>query len=289
MAATRIKYSFLRTRRGQELISKAFSYFCLTVGAIMVSIPLVWMLSTGLKGPAETFAFPPTFIPKNPNWGNFVTALTMMPFHIFFKNTMIIVVACVLGQVFANIVVGYSFARLRFRGRHILFMIMLATMMVPGQVTMIPLFITFTKLGWVNTFLPLIVPNFFANPFFVFLVRQFMLTIPYEYDEAARLDGCNTWQILYKIIVPMSKPVITLIIVFTFLWTWGDFMGPLIYLNDESKYTLALGLALFKGRFFTHWNYMMAASLVVSLPVLVVYFFAQNYIIGGISALGLKN
>jgi len=262
--------------------------FFLILGLIVIMLPFAWVLSTALKSPAETFKFPPQWIPSEFRWDNFQKALTFLPFHKFFLNTLYIIFWVSLGGIFSNMVAAYSFARLRFYGREVLFMIMLSTMMIPYHVTLIPMFVLFQKLGWIDTFKPLIIPSMFATPFFTFLARQYMMTIPYELDEAARIDGCNTWQILFKILLPLCKPVITIISVFTFLGIWGDFLGPLIYLNDESKYTISLGLALFRGRFFTHWNLMMAASLVVCIPPLVIYYLAQDYIIGGIASVGIK-
>ena len=262
--------------------------FLLILGLIIIMLPFAWVLSTALKSPAETFKFPPQWIPSEFRWDNFQKALTFLPFHKFFLNTLYIIFWVSLGGIFSNMVAAYSFARLRFYGREVLFMIMLSTMMIPYHVTLIPMFVLFQKLGWIDTFKPLIIPSMFATPFFTFLARQYMMTIPYELDEAARIDGCNTWQILFKILLPLCKPVITIISVFTFLDIWGDFLGPLIYLNDESKYTISLGLALFRGRFFTHWNLMMAASLVVCIPPLIIYYLAQDYIIGGIASVGIK-
>jgi multiple sugar transport system permease protein len=262
--------------------------FFLLLGLIVIMLPFAWVLSTALKSPAETFKFPPQWIPSEFRWDNFQKALTFLPFHKFFLNTLYIIFWVSLGGIFSNMVVAYSFARLRFYGREVLFMVMLSTMMIPYHVTLIPMFILFQRLGWINTFYPLIIPSMFATPFFTFLARQYMMTIPYELDEAARIDGCSTWQILFKILLPLCKPVITIIFVFTFLDVWGDFLGPLIYLNDEAKYTISLGLALFRGRFFTYWNLMMAASLVVCIPPLVIYYLAQDYIIGGIASVGIK-
>jgi len=262
--------------------------FLLLLGLIVIMLPFAWVLSTALKSPAETFKFPPQWIPSEFRWDNFQKALTFLPFHKFLFNTLYIIFWVSLGGIFSNMVVAYSFARLRFYGREVLFMVMLSAMMIPYHVTLIPMFILFQRLGWINTFYPLIIPSMFATPFFTFLARQYMMTIPYELDEAARIDGCSTWQILFKILLPLCKPVITIIFVFTFLDVWGDFLGPLIYLNDEAKYTISLGLALFRGRFFTYWNLMMAASLVVCIPPLVIYYLAQDYIIGGIASVGIK-
>ncbi|MGE5529986.1 MAG: carbohydrate ABC transporter permease [Patescibacteria group bacterium] len=283
---TEIKWHHKRSNR-RRLHLYFTNLLLILIGIIMI-LPLLWMFSTALKTPAETFKFPPQWIPARFVWRNFVDALTLVPFHLFFRNTMLIIALVTLGAVFSNMVVGYSFARLRFRGKGLMFTVMLATMMIPYQVTMIPMYIAFTKIGWWDTALPLIVPNMFATPFFTFLARQYILTIPYELDEAARIDGCNTWQILLRVLGPICKPAMTMIVVFSFIWTWSDFLWPLIYLNTEARYTVALGLSVFRSRFGTQYNLLMAASLVATLPPLVIYYFAQDYIIGGIASFGLK-
>ncbi len=272
----------------RERLKVLLTNFVLSLGLIIVLLPIIWVLSTALKSPEETFKFPPQWIPSEFRWNNFGKALTFLPFHKFLLNTLFIIFWVALGGIFSNIITAYSFARLRFFGRDVLFMIMLSTMMIPYYVTLIPMFILFQKIGWINTFYPLIIPSMFATPFFTFLARQYIMTIPYELDEAARIDGCSTWQILFRILLPLCKPVITMIAVFTFLDVWGDFLGPLIYLNDESKYTVSLGLALFRGRFFTHWNLMMAASIVMCIPPIVIYYLAQDYIVEGIASVGIK-
>lgn len=254
----------------------------------IVLLPVFWMVSTALKPQSEIFAFPPIWIPHPVVWSNFIDALTAQPFALFARNTLLLVVVNIIGQLLSCTLIAYGFARLRFPGRDVLFMVMLATLLIPDQITMIPLFILFRSLGWVGTYLPLTVPAFFGNAFFVFLLRQYMMTLPYELDEAARIDGCNTWQILYRILVPLCLPPLTIIVVYTFTSVYNDFLGPLIYLTDPSMFTLAIGLATFVGRYSSQWNYLMAAALVVLLPLLVTYYFAQRYLIGGIASFGLK-
>jgi len=280
--------SWIKTKKGQELLHKVFGLTFLSIIILIILLPLFWMLSTSLKGRAQTFIFPPQWIPEPIEWGNYPKALTVMPFYIYLKNTITITLGNVIGSVLSCSLVAYGFARLRFRGRNVLFIIMLSTLMIPYQVTLIPMFILFQKIGWVNTFKPLIVPAFFGDPFLIFLLRQYFMSIPRELDDAARIDGCNNFQIFYKIILPNCKPALVLVVVFKFIWTWNDFLAPLIYLNDASKYTLSIGLASFQGRFFTDWNLMMAASLAVMLPCLVVFFFGQKQLIEGISSVGIK-
>ncbi len=280
---------WFRRRSARARFVVQLTHVLLILGGFIVILPLLWMISTSLKSPAETFKFPPQWLPARLVWSNFPRALTIVPFYRFFFNTMFIIVLTAVGGLFSNFIAGYSFARLRFRGKEAMFLAMLATMMIPYQVTMIPMYIAFTKIGWVDSFLPLIVPALFAQPFYVFLCRQYIMTIPYELDEAARIDGCGTWQILFRVLAPICKPAATMIVIFIFMWHWGDFLGPLIYLTSESNYTVALGLSVFRSRIMgTDWNLLMAASLVATIPPLALYYCAQDYIIGGISSFGLK-
>ena len=277
-----------RTIKLSRIVQAVAVYGILTSLSVIVLVPVAWMLSTALKPQSQIFAFPPVYIPHPLLWSNFVDALTAEPFDLYARNTFLLVIVNVIGQLLSCTLIAYGFARLRFPGRNVLFMVMLATLLIPSQVTMIPLFILFRTLGWVDTYLPLTVPAFFGNPFYVFLLRQYMLTLPYELDEAARMDGCNTWQILYKILVPLCWPPLTIVVVFTFTDVYNDFLEPLIYLSDPSKFTLAIGLANFVGRYSSNWNYLMAASLVFLVPLLITYYFAKRNLIGGVASFGLK-
>jgi ABC-type glycerol-3-phosphate transport system permease component len=203
-------------------------------------------------------------------------------------NSTILVVLNTIGELISVPLIAYGFARLRFPLKKVLFMLMLSTMMIPGQIKLIPLYSMYSRLGLIDTYVPLALPSLFGNPFFIFLMVQYIRTIPRDLDEAARIDGAGTWTILYRIILPLCKPALTVIIVFTFLWVWNDFLQPLIYLNDFNSYPISVGLAFFQGRYSVEWNLFMAATLVSILPVLVLYFFAQKHLIGGISSLGLK-
>jgi ABC-type glycerol-3-phosphate transport system permease component len=194
----------------------------------------------------------------------------------------------IIGELVSVPIIAYGFARLRFPYRRPLFVLMLSTMMVPGHIKLIPLYNVFSRLDMIDTYWPLILPSFFGNPFFIFLMVQYMRTIPRDLDEAARIDGAGTWGILYRIILPLCRPPLTVVIVFTFLWTWNDFLQPLIYLNDFNKYPISIGLAFFRGRYSVEWNLFMAATLVSIIPILVIYFFAQRHLIGGISSIGIK-
>ena len=217
--------------------------------SILIMIPVFWMVSSALKANNQIFLFPPQWIPNPIQWDNFVKAMTALPFGTYFQNTMIIEVGTIIGTVLSCSIVAYGFARLNAPGRNFWFIVLLSTMMLPGVVTMIPVYLIFRQLNWVNTFLPLIVPNWFGSAFFIFLIRQFFMTIPRDFEEAARIDGANTWQILTRIILPLSKPALATVTIFTFMGVWNDFMGPLIYLNKPETYTLALGLNFFKGQY----------------------------------------
>jgi ABC-type glycerol-3-phosphate transport system permease component len=277
-----------RTKSARELFGKILSYFLLILGSILIMIPVFWMVSSALKANNQIFLFPPQWIPNPIQWDNFVKAMTALPFATYFQNTMIIEVGTIVGTVLSCSIVAYGFARLNAPGRNFWFIILLSTMMLPGVVTMIPVYLIFRQLNWVNTFLPLIVPSWFGSAFYIFLMRQFFMTIPRDFEEAARIDGANTWQIITKIILPLSKPALATVTIFTFMGVWNDFMGPLIYLNKPETYTLALGLNFFKGQYTSDWNMLMAASLVMMLPLVLLFFVAQKAFIEGITLTGVK-
>jgi len=281
-------FALLRSKKAQDALTHAVTYLILCAGAVVVLMPLAWMISTSLKRRGDVFLFPPRWIPDPVMWSNYPTALTMVPFDQFFKNTFTIAFLGVLGETVSSAVVAYSFARLRWKGRDTLFMLVLATMMLPGQVTMIPIFVIFTRLHWVNTFKPLIVPSWFGVPFYIFLLRQFFLTISVELDDAAAIDGCSKLGAFWRIILPLSKPVLASVAIFSFQFYWNDFFHPLLYLHDKRLFTVALGLRFFQGHYGTDWHYLMAASLVVMLPLVIVFFFAQRIFIQGIVYTGVK-
>jgi multiple sugar transport system permease protein len=263
-------------------------YAMLVVLAIVFMIPLFWMISTALKARYEVFAYPPEIIPSEIQWANFREIFTRVPLGRYMLNTLILVVANIAGQLLAVPLVAYAFARLRFPGRDTIFFIVIATMMVPTQVTLIPLYSLYQRIGLVNTYWPLILPSFFGSPFFIFLMRQYIKSLPRELDDAARIDGAGTWGILYRIILPLCTAPLTIIMVYQFLWTWNDFLHPLIYIGNTDMYTLQLGLSMFRGRFTVEWNLLMAAALVSVIPQLVIYFLVQRKLIGGIASVGLK-
>lgn len=278
-----------RGKRAQKLFKDVLGYAILTLGAVMFVAPFLWMLSSALKLPQHVFN--PNWIPNPIAWNNFPDALTSVPFNIYFKNSFIITAISTAGAVLSASIVAYAFARLRWPGRDIWFAIILGTMMLPGVVTMIPTYILFSRLRWVDTFLPLTVPSFFGGGAFnIFLLRQFFRTIPMELSEAARIDGASELRIWWQVIMPLAQPALATVIIFAFNGAWQDYMGPLIYLSSESKYTLQLGLTMFKagGGGIPMWHWMMAASLVVMLPVLIIFFLGQKYFVEGVTLTGIK-
>lgn len=256
--------------------------------AILFLIPLLWMFSSSLKPTYQIFETPPRWIPIPPRWENYSEALTTLPFALYIRNTAVITLITIIGHLLSCTLIAYAFARLRATGRDALFVVMLATMMLPYPVTMTPLYVIFNRLGWINTILPLTAPAFFGSAFYIFLMRQFFMTIPRDFEDAARIDGANTLQIIARIMAPMALPALATVTIFTFQATWNDFLAPLIYLQRPELYTVTLGLQFFRSTYTTNWAYLMAASLVTTLPVIVVFFAAQQYFIEGISLTGVK-
>lgn len=281
---------FLRGLRFQRLVTKIVVFIILSLAAIAFLLPFAWMISTSLKPKSQIFVYPLIWIPDPPMWGNYARALNNPSFQyfLFFGNSLYYAVLSTVGIVVSCSLVAYAFARLQWWGRDIWFVITLATLMIPYPVTLIPLYLIFSKIGWVNSFKPLIVPNFMGTAFFIFLLRQFFLTIPMDLSDAAKIDGASEFQIYRRIIMPLAKPALATVALFTFLYTWNDFLGPLIYLTDGDKYTLAVGLAAFRGQFRTQWDLMMAAATVVTAPIVIVFFFAQKQFIEGITLTGIK-
>ncbi len=269
-------------------VGAAALYVSLLIGGIGFVIPYFWMVSTSFKRTGYEFQYPPVWIPNPVVWHNYLDTWNLLPFALWLWNTVVIVALSMAGAILTASMAGYGFGRLRFPGRGVLFSLCLSTMMLPSIVTLIPKFILFTNLGWVNTNLPLWVPAWFGgDAFFIFLCRQFFLGIPYELDEAARIDGASSWRIFGQIMLPLSKPVIATMAIFAFQGSWNDFLGPLIYLPDRYKMTLAVGLNTMLGMYQTNWNYLMAASTLMTLPVIVIFFLAQRHFIRGISTTGL--
>ena len=261
-------------------------YAILLLGAVLVFFPFAWTISTSLKTEQQTLEYPPTWIPDPVQFENYPDALTARPFGRYYANTTIITVLSVIGQVMSSAVVAYGFARFRFPGRDVLFLIVLSTLMIPFHILIIPRFILFKYLGWLDTFLPLIVPNFFGGAFSIFLLRQYFLTIPLDLDEAAKMDGANSFQRFTRIILPLARPALGAVAVFEFMSTWNDFFGPLIYLSSDRNYTISIGLAAFRNDYFTAWHLYMAAAAVALLVPLAVFFLAQKYFISGVALTG---
>lgn len=269
-------------------MKKITTYVLLIFFTVLFLAPFYWMISTSLKSPEELFVFPPQWIPSSFHFENFAKAWNSQPFDVFLQNSLIVSVLSLIGQVVSSALVAYGFARFRFKGSKTLFIILLASMMIPWEVTMIPLYMEFNALGWINTLKPLIVPSFFGSAFYIFLLRQFIMTIPPELEEAARIDGANPLQSFIRLIVPLMAPALILVAVFNFLGTWNDYLGPLIFLNDQSKYTLTLGLSQFKGMYEVKMDAIMAVTSMICLPPLAIFFAAQRYIVTGIATTGMK-
>ncbi len=303
-----------------RVLSRILIYLLLLLGSVMFLIPLVWMISTGLKPIEQTMSMPPTWLPYRlyvkadgklteiqqadlgkypaneivkkfaPRWGNFAAAIRAMKFFpLYLKNTLVLCLLTVIGTVFSSALAAYGFARIEWLGRNKVFLVALATMMVPFPVVMVPLYCMFRALGWIGTLKPLWVGSFFAGAFNVFLLRQFFMSIPKDLSEAARIDGCSEFRIFWQIILPLCRPALMVVGLFQFMATWNDFLGPLIYLTDQKDFTLALGLQFFQSQHGgTEWHYLMAASTLVALPIIVLFFFTQKTFIEGISMTGLK-
>jgi len=264
-------------------------YFMLILIAFIYLLPFLWTLGTALKPDTELLDFPPKFFPNDPEFGNFAKALHRFPFWKYFFNSVIIAVGNVFGVLVSAPIVAYGFSKIEWKGREFLFFIMLSTVMIPGAITMIPTFMIFKNLGWLDTYLPLIVPAFLGGGAMnVFLIKQFFSTIPKEMLEAARIDGASDFMIFFKIMIPLSKPVLALIALFTFIGSWNNYTGPLIYITSEEKYPLALGMPMFMSRYGTYWNQAMAAATLTFLPTVIFFLFAQRYLIEGIKLSGLK-
>ena len=273
------------------------TYAALVVICALAMIPLLWMISTSLKSDSQIVESPPRWMPDKLVWNNYRLAISSewAHFPLWTRNTLIIAVLAVIGTTFSSAVVAYGFAKIRFRGRGPLFTLMLGTMMIPFPVLMVPLFSIFVWLGghtpiqWLGTAKPLWAPSWFGSAFSIFLLRQFFITVPDELSEAARIDGCSEWGIFWRIMLPLSRPALSVVALFTFMWAWRDFLGPLIFLQRPSQYTLALGLQTLQSQHgSTPWNQLMAASVLVILPVLVLFFIAQKTFIEGIATTGMK-
>ncbi len=272
-----------------RLVGRAILYLAIATGALIFAMPFVWMVSTSVKPGTEVYLVPPKWIPSVFEWQNYVEPWQNLPFLDFYKNSIIVTGVNIVATLVSSSMTAFAFARLRFRGRGFLFLLVLSTMMLPQQVTLIPLFILYKQLGWLDTFLPLIVPTVLGGaPFYIFLLRQFFMGIPKDFEDAARIDGATSWGILTKIFLPLSKPALASVVIFAFMFHWNDFFHPLIYLNQVENFTVPLGLQLLNSRYSTQVQQTMAMTLISVIPMLAVFFVAQARYIQGLTVTGVK-
>ncbi len=289
---------FARSRRAQNRVRNAIAYVLLVLFSVPFIVPLLWLISTALKTPTQVYVSPPVWIPSPVRWQNFPEAWQVAPFDRFLVNTLITTLIPMVGEVFVSAMVGYSFARVRWPGRDRVFGLCLAVMLLPGIATFIPTFIVFSKLRWVNTFLPFVVPAYFGGSLYIFMFRQFMLTLPEGLEEAARIDGASTFQIFTRIILPLLRPALATVAIFSFMSHWNDFFGPMIYLQKAHLKTLMLGLAFFEsmltgtggsyGFLSSRLHLLMAITLLVDLPCVLVFLLFQKYFVRDVVFSGLK-
>jgi len=275
------------SKQRNVLFFKCITYAILIVFTAYTLFPFYWMINTAFKPSQEVFTIPLKFFPSKIMFSNMIQALTVAPFATFFKNSAVVTVLAVIITVFINLLAGFSFAKYKFKGKNFFFMIVLSTLMLPLQVTMIPNFIIMSKLGWLNSFQGLIIPQC-AEAFGLFLSRQFISEIPEELLEASRIDGASEFKIFRSVIIPCVKPLIAVLVIFTFMWRWNDFLWPLIIISNKDYYTVQLGLTMLHGLYNINWNDLMSASLVVTLPIIIVFLVFQKYFVQGITTTGLK-
>lgn len=275
-------------RRYKRLAQRVAAHAILITFAALFAIPFYWLVSTSLKPTEQLFLIPPAWIPDPVTWENYPRATTFIPFFDYLRNTLYITLFNVVATLISCSLAAYGFARIKWPGRDFFFIVLVSTLMIPYPVTLIPTFLIFRDLGWVGTMHPLTWPAFAGNAFYIFLLRQFYLTIPQELSSAAKIDGAGEFQIYRRIILPLSRPALAAVALFTFMANWNDFLGPLIYLNDKSQYTLALGLYGFLSRVRTEWGMLMAASTIMIAPVIGLFFLTQRTFIQGITLTGIK-
>ena len=282
--------------KGQKLmrwLAWAGNHLLIVALSLLFALPFIWMLATSLKTDEQIYRVPPVWIPDPIRWLNYPEALTYVPFGLYFLNTIKYGLLTTIGATLSSAFIAYGFSRIRWRGRNVLFFLVLATMMIPFQVRMIPLYLIFHRLGWLNTYLPLIVPAFMGSAYFIFMLRQFFMTIPMEISDAALIDGANEVTILWEIILPLAKPALAVVALFQFMDAWNDYLGPLIYLRDQSKFPIAMGLEQMRAHSMSVdipllWPRLMAASAVITIPVVLLYFFTQRIFVEGIALSGVK-
>ncbi|NLD25814.1 MAG: carbohydrate ABC transporter permease [Acholeplasmataceae bacterium] len=278
------------TKKQRVLIKNIILHTVLVILSLFFIFPFLWMFFTALKTPQELLRGTAVFFPEDPQWGNFVKAVQSIPFLTYLKNSLLIVALVMIGTLFSATTAAYAFAKLRWKGRDKWFIVMLATMMIPIQVILIPTYIMYAKLGWLGTRIPLVLPAFFGGGavFYIFMLRQFFKGIPKELSESAMMDGAGHVQIFWKIMLPLSRPALITVALFTFMGTWNDYFGPLIYLSNPDHWTLALGLRAFQMQYGGRYELMMAASILIMLPSLIIFFFTQKTFVQGITFTGIK-
>jgi ABC-type glycerol-3-phosphate transport system permease component len=293
MPLSETAFKLQRTKQRGEMWSRTLLYFLLVLGAVISIGPFVWSFAGSLMTDVEVGSFPPKMWPREPQWQNYVTVWTMVPFAKWILNSVVVVIIAVSGSILSSLLVAYSFARFRYAGRELIFLIMLSTMMLPAEVTLIPKYLLFRELKWLDTLKPLIVPDLFAaSAFNVFLLRQFFMTIPRDLDEAAYVDGAASWQILWNLLVPLSKPALATVAVIGFINHWNEFLQPLIFLNTVEKFTVAVGIRFFQlsgvQGVLTTDHLLLAASILMTIPPILLFFVAQKQFVQGIVLTGIK-
>ena len=277
-----------RTKSFQSRFNSGLSHLVIWIVGLFFFIPWLFIVSASLKTFDKVLALPVQWIPNPVRLMNYVDAVTKIPFLLYLGNTMFIAILNVVGTILSSALVAYSFSRIRWPGRNVVFYLILATMMLPSSVTMIPLFIIFTKIKWINTFYPLVIPPFFGNPFYIFLLRQFFAGIPSELSDAARIDGCSEWDTFWRIILPLSTPAMAAVAILTFQGSYNDLIGPLLYLTSDKLWTLSIGIQRFVGVHGSEWHLLMAASVLMTLPMIILFLWQQRAFVQGIVTSGLK-
>ncbi|MGD0005330.1 MAG: carbohydrate ABC transporter permease [Anaerolineaceae bacterium] len=271
-----------------KLINREIAFTILVFLGLLYGFPFYWAINTALKTDVQVFLWPPLAYPPTPQWQNFAASTHYIPFWLYIGNTMAICAISIVGTLLSCTVIAYGFARIKFRGRELMFMIYLSTIMLPAPVTMIPLYVLYSKLHWIGTYLPLVVPMFFGSVPYVFLLRQFFRTIPNELSEAAFIDGASEWKILWYVMLPLCKPALAAIALLTFIGKYQDYMGPLIYLTNSKQWTISLGLKMFQNMYGQQWQLMMSASVLSMMPMIILYFLTQRTLIEGVTMTGIK-
>ena len=284
----RARKPWLTQKRMRGWVRSLLIHASLIPAALLFMTPFLWMLSTSLKPDTQFYEYPPIWIPSPFQWSNYPDAIFFISFFLYLRNTLTIAVLATIGALASSSLVAYSLARIPWPGRNILFILTVATLMLPFQVTLIPLFLIFKNLGWINSFLPLIVPHWFGGALYIFLLRQFFMTLPLELSEAARIDGASELRIYWSVVMPLSTAALATVAIFEFIARWRDYLGPLIYLSNQDLYVLSLGIYEYRSQYGAEWGLLMAASVMITLPIILLFFFLQKTFVQGISLTGIK-